>query len=492
MLTDLESQIFETNMTRRKFMGLSIAGVMSGLGSKAIKYLNALESEHNGFDHYFEGKKPRFRIGWHALLKKDIKPVTAVIGGELDFRSLEVFFDMDISKYENETNYTPLASVNKNLHPSTRGNRKSHEEHIAALSAAKDNGTQVLTCDNLFCESIGRNRIIDGSNLGNERFLQLLMIGMGSGTLTLGKLVYNFVKSKGLNDITYNKLEKTEYAYKKLLYKYPKLIKITKYLVPFYVGNGLANFDKDESLGDVNSIFHSIEKGLVGIQDSDLAMLHNLIDLRSLSMIFNYRLGMSLLDKMPNIKAELLTKFDPSSLETLFFAGAGHMKAKLDNSNDNSSLRDELNSSQAKIIIKFVKSITDALGDDQNLNEQIKYFVLNCACFSFPIASYMRTKEYTETKTNLEYSSRADFWTMLLEAYKQKPENEAIKIMIESIVSEDIAFFNKLDKSIPQIRQKANNKGMCQQIIDFKLRRQDYELRIVDGIPVVSKKSEFK
>lgn len=479
----------QSHVNRRDFMKM----VATGFGvAAAPRWIRRLGENQDGPELVLGDKEPTFRIGWHALLDKDVQPGRAVMGGELDYRSLEIFLGVKMSEYPVEADYTKRSSDMSFLQPGTKSGAEHTRVHKRALEAAKKQGTQIIACDNTFWESVGVDRIMDSLKTGNERFVALTLTALGGGLFKAGKMLTDIKSGKGLqiNDDFWDKLDSTTDRLKEIEKQYPNTSFALKSGLLYWVGSKFGNLDKTGE--DGASMLLESQKLLVGIQDNELAELNDLIEIRNLSMSLNYRAGLSMLDQLPVAKHNLLSSFNHQEIELFYFAGSGHIGSKVAYQEGADKSRTRLNGIQEKTISKFKKRIKNALGDDKKLDEQIKFFVLNSSSFSFPIASFMASDEYGETPLRVMYSPRANFWQLLLKEQQKEPSGEEMTIMIESMIDEDNAFFNKLNRSVPQIRQKAQEKDMCQNVVDFKIRNKDYQLRIVDGIPVVDKKETFE
>lgn len=478
-----------SKLSRRDFLKAAALGLGVAAAPKWIKRLG--ENETNS-EIVLENIEPTFRIGWHALLDKDIQPQRAVIGGELDYRSIEMFQGNQISNYPQEDEYKKRSSDMAFLQPSTKSGAEHTKVHKRALEAAKKQGTQIIACDSVFWESVGVDRFMDSLKTGNERFLMLTFAALGGSVAKLGKIVYGIRSGKGLEKSKefWDKVDETSDRMKEIEKQYPNTSFAIKGGLSYWLGTKFGDLNKTgEGFGNM---LISTEKFLVGIQDHELAELNDLTEVRNLSMSLNYRIGLSILDRLPQTKNKLLSDFNTQDFELFYFAGSGHIGSKVTYREGENRTQERLYKLQKKTISKFKKRINDSLGDDKKLEEQIKYFVLNSSAFSFPIASFMNSEEYSNTALQVNYSPRANYWSLLLNELQENPNDQATMIMVEAIMTEDKAFFEKLEKSIPQIKQKSLSSSLCQSIVDFKLRNQDYQLRFVDGIPVVGKKTDFE
>ncbi len=124
------------DITRRD--SLQIGGTVAvGYGAaKVLHELRRVGVDIPGSGEFqFSREQPRFRIGWHALQTDDIRLNTALIGGELDIRSLYYYESGSIPPYIEE-DYEPKAK-SSSLHGSTSSSEESRQIHKDVLTNAK-------------------------------------------------------------------------------------------------------------------------------------------------------------------------------------------------------------------------------------------------------------------------------------------------------------------------------------------------------------------
>lgn len=474
-----------SKLSRREFLKLATGGAAAIAFRKTIEWIKQAEESEGGS---YSSIEPHIRVGFHALRDGEIKPNTMIVSGEMNIRHMYLYEGLKFPPYPEE-DYTPKSKISA-LHRATKGTSKHIQQHIAQLEKAKDQQTEIIVCDDKHYESVGGDRINDALNLGNERVFILLGATMGTALLKLFHLTYQIRSGTWMKDSVKSekfdsRVEKLTNFVSSIIDKNPKIIKFFKGAGSVWAGTQLTEFLDFRDWGeDVIDGLFDFEQLLIGIDEKNLATLLDLVSLRNKSMGLNLHLSQLMLDEIdPN--SELISRFtkDTEKPEWLFFVGTGHKESKSDYRKGIRSVSKDLLNLAERTINDYQSQISKLIDQPDDLAEALDFWVLSSGCFSYPIGSFMKSKSFIESSgQQIPYSPRALLWKTLLYRMKQEPDNQALPIMAEALVTEAEAHQKLVNPVIPELEQHLE-QARAQETVDFNTPQGKHRLKIVSGIP---------
>ncbi len=183
---------------------------------------------------------------------------------------------------------------------------------------------------------------------------------------------------------------------------------------------------------------------LTGLGNETAKQMVELVDLRSLTMALNTHLVQASLEQNSLLRQELMKRQKTDHLESLFYAGNGHLAAESLYALGAVTLESKVAEKARQFISFMQEQITAALSQPAavnlaDLNTSLKTWIILTGPFSYPIPSYVYLDQFQNGPSLfLPDSPRAILWRELMSALKASPTDLALQLMGQRLLREDM------------------------------------------------------